>query len=60
MFLCGPGKYQDVVNKDDNKIIKIFAEDVLYQMHELTKGRWLHQKASPKIHMIPNEFEMRS
>ena len=30
MVLCGTGKYQDVVNKDDNNIIKIFAEDVLY------------------------------
>ena len=35
MFLCGTGKYQDVVNKDDDEVIKIFAEDVLYQMHEL-------------------------
>ena len=38
MVLCGTGKYQDVVNKDDNKIIKIFVEDVLYHMHELQRG----------------------
>ena len=31
MFLYGTGKYQDVANKDDNEVIKIFAEDVLYQ-----------------------------
>ena len=35
VFLYGMGKYQDVVNEDDNKIIKIFMEDVLYQMHKL-------------------------
>ena len=35
MFLCGTGKYQDVINKDDYEVIKIFTEDVLYQMHEL-------------------------
>ena len=38
MFLYGTGKYQDVVNKDDHEVIKIFAEDVLYQMHELRRG----------------------
>ena len=38
MFLCGTGKYQDVVNKDDHEVIKIFVEDVLYQMHELRRG----------------------
>ena len=35
VFLCGVGKYQDIVNEDDNKIIKIFVENILYQMHEL-------------------------
>ena len=38
MFLCGTGKYQDVLNEDDNKVIKIFTKDVLYQMHELWGG----------------------
>ena len=38
MFLCGTEKYQDIVNKDDHKVIKIFVEDVLYLMHELQRG----------------------
>ena len=45
MFLCDTGKYQDVINEDDNKVIKIFAEDVLYQMHELQMG-----VSNPKRH----------
>ena len=38
MFLSGIGKYQDVVSEDNNKVIKIFVEDVLYQMCEMQRG----------------------
>ena len=60
MFFCGTGKYQDVVNKDDHEVIKIFMEDVLYQMHELRRGVGNTKRHHQKIRTIPNAFEMRS
>ena len=38
MFLCGAGKYQDVINEINIEFIKILVEDVLYQMHKLRRG----------------------
>ena len=48
MFLCVPGVYQDVVNEDHHKDIKVSVQDILDQMHKLQRGigntKWRHQE----------------
>ena len=35
MFCYSLGKYQDVINENNDKVIQMFSEDVLHKMHEL-------------------------
>ena len=38
VLLCVPRVYQDVINKDHHKDIKVLVQDILDQMHELQRG----------------------
>ena len=38
VLLCEPGKYQDVINENNDKVIQIFTEDILHQVHEIRRA----------------------